>query len=171
MPPDFHFALVPAEKVVTDLEWLGELRAPAFDWTVDQLRSLSLEYFVAQNSGKTVAFIAFRRLTEACEILALATHPGMQERGLMQSLMGAFEDRLVQEIRNEAPSESRGDPPSVAKVSQTEVWLEVHRSNVKALKLYLKLGFQEKGRRSRYYQDGGDALVMTKTLPTHGKVG
>jgi ribosomal-protein-alanine N-acetyltransferase len=40
----------------------------------------------------------------------------------------------------------------------------VRVSNLAAQRLYLKFGFAEVGRRKRYYRDGEDALLMTRTL-------
>ena len=45
-----------------------------------------------------------------------------------------------------------------------EVWLEVHEKNLPARALYQKLGFQEIGRRPRYYLDGGAAIVCSLYL-------
>ncbi len=42
--------------------------------------------------------------------------------------------------------------------------LEVKASNHGALSLYSKLGFDEVGRRPRYYSDGEDALLLQKQL-------
>ncbi|MFX1491247.1 MAG: ribosomal protein S18-alanine N-acetyltransferase [Promethearchaeota archaeon] len=42
--------------------------------------------------------------------------------------------------------------------------LEVRESNLKAKALYQNLGFIEVKRRSRYYEDGEDAIVMTLDL-------
>ena len=42
--------------------------------------------------------------------------------------------------------------------------LEVKASNQGALSLYSKLGFDEVGRRPRYYSDGEDALLLQKQL-------
>lgn len=41
------------------------------------------------------------------------------------------------------------------------VTLEVRPSNIAAVSLYLKYGFDKVGWRKRYYQDGEDALIMT----------
>jgi [ribosomal protein S18]-alanine N-acetyltransferase len=45
------------------------------------------------------------------------------------------------------------------------IWLEVRPSNLAAKGLYQKLGFEEMGRRPRYYRDTGeDAIVMSLKL-------
>ncbi len=43
--------------------------------------------------------------------------------------------------------------------------LEVRVSNVPAITLYTRMGFEEVGRRPRYYSDGEDALLMTLERP------
>lgn len=46
------------------------------------------------------------------------------------------------------------------------IFLEVRTGNAAALALYTGAGFQECGRRKRYYADTGeDALVLTRALP------
>jgi ribosomal-protein-alanine N-acetyltransferase len=40
------------------------------------------------------------------------------------------------------------------------VYLEVRISNQAAISLYRSLGFRESGRRTRYYENGEDALLM-----------
>jgi ribosomal protein S18 acetylase RimI-like enzyme len=42
--------------------------------------------------------------------------------------------------------------------------LEVKASNEGAVSLYNKLGFDEVGRRCRYYSNGEDALLLQKEL-------
>lgn len=41
-----------------------------------------------------------------------------------------------------------------------EIRLEVHESNRSAQSFYQKIGFHQIGVRSRYYADGGDAVLM-----------
>jgi [ribosomal protein S18]-alanine N-acetyltransferase len=49
------------------------------------------------------------------------------------------------------------------------VWLEVRPSNLTAKGLYQKLGFEQMGRRPRYYRDTGeDAIVMSLKLARKG---
>lgn len=145
---DVEFSALDRNLASTKLAWVDDLKNPAFDWTVDKLLSLAaVEYFVADESERNVAFVAFRRLPEALEIVALATRPGMERKGIMRKTLAAFFSGL-----------------QYAKTSQPEIWLEVHADNEKALKLYTKLGFRETGRRLKYYKDGGTAILMTRAL-------
>lgn len=143
-----EFSALDPNLAPTKLAWLSELRNSAFDWTVDKLQIVTaVEYFVTDDAHMNVAFVAFRRLPDAIEIVALATRPGMEGRGIMTATIKAFLSSLQR-----------------AKTSQPEVWLEVHAANERALKLYMKLGFRETGRRPKYYKDGGTAILMTMAL-------
>jgi ribosomal protein S18 acetylase RimI-like enzyme len=51
-----------------------------------------------------------------------------------------------------------------AAVRASRITLDARLDNDTAIALYERLGFRETARRSAYYQDGMDALVMTKTL-------
>ena len=86
------------------------------------------------------AFVLFRHYDAHREITVLATHPERQRKGDMSFLLSYMLER-------KSPSE--------------RIWLEVHAQNVAALGLYTNLGFQEVGRRPKYYRDGGDAVLFT----------
>lgn len=51
-----------------------------------------------------------------------------------------------------------------ARILAEEIFLEVRPSNLPARNFYVVLGFREVGRRSQYYADGEDALVMSLFL-------
>lgn len=51
-----------------------------------------------------------------------------------------------------------------ARTGVEEIFLEVRVSNRSARAFYAGLGFQEAGRRSRYYLDGEDALVLVRNM-------
>ena len=46
----------------------------------------------------------------------------------------------------------------------TRAFLEVRATNSAAIALYREAGFRETGRRTRYYADGDDALLMSARL-------
>ncbi|MAV89892.1 MAG: peptide N-acetyltransferase [Bdellovibrionaceae bacterium] len=85
------------------------------------------------------SFVLYRHFDEHREITALATHPSRQKKGDMRYL-------LTYLIERRSPSE--------------RIWLEVHAENTPAQHLYKNLGFEEVGRRPRYYRDGGDAVLF-----------
>jgi ribosomal-protein-alanine N-acetyltransferase len=87
-----------------------------------------------------ISFVLFRHYDSHREITVLATHPDRQRKGDMSFLLSYMLER-------KSPSE--------------RIWLEVHAQNNSALALYSNLGFQEVGRRPKYYRDGGDAVLFT----------
>lgn len=112
-------------------------------WNRDLLKQ---EMEIGQGVGLMVegfglgSFVLFRLYENHREITVLATHPDRQRRGDMQFLLSYILER---------------------RSPQERIWLEVHDRNAAALALYTGLGFQQVGRRPKYYRDGGDALLLT----------
>ncbi len=52
----------------------------------------------------------------------------------------------------------------IQKASKEKIFLEVRSSNLGAINLYSKLGFEKISKRKKYYYDGEDALVMVKEI-------
>ncbi|RME02114.1 MAG: ribosomal-protein-alanine N-acetyltransferase [Calditrichaeota bacterium] len=85
-------------------------------------------------------------MADEVHIINLAVHPAFQRRGLAT--------RLMMEVMSTARKRKAG-----------RVFLEVRRSNDKAIGLYKKLGFRITGYRPNYYQDSNeDAILMEKIL-------
>jgi ribosomal-protein-alanine N-acetyltransferase len=96
-----------------------------------------------QVAGFAVAMV----LTPEAELETIAVAAGLQRRGVAQQLFVA----LAGELR---------------RLWVTEVILEVRVSNLPALELYRSFGFEENGRRPRYYADPvEDAILMSLLLP------
>ena len=86
------------------------------------------------------------RLTaDEAEILALAVLPPQRRAGLGRALLAAAEAH-------------------VGSAGGRVVFLEVSAANTAARALYAGAGYREIGRRSRYYPDGTDALVLARRL-------
>ncbi len=105
-------------------------------------------YFVltpARDKGPGViaGYIGLWALSDAIQIVTIAVQPESQRGGLGELLVQrAF--ALAEEV------------------GAAEVTLECRESNKPARRLYRKYGFEEVGRRWRYYKDNGeDALIMT----------
>lgn len=93
-----------------------------------------------------VGFLSFWEIVGELHIIDVAVHPDAQRRGVGAALLGALE-RFGEENGS---------------ISLT---LEVRPSNAAAIALYLKYGYEQVGRRPRYYSDNGeDALIMTRAL-------
>lgn len=83
---------------------------------------------------------------DEAHIATIATHPDWRGQGVGEQLL-LF---LIDVART---------------LNAIFITLEVRTSNVTAQRMYLKHGFEETGRRKRYYHDNGeDALIMTKEL-------
>lgn len=100
------------------------------------------ELEVAPPLPTILAWGGFWLMVDEAHIATIATHPERRGCGLGQWLMVALLD------------EARAKGASLAT-------LEVRASNVPAITLYEKLGFEIAGRRRHYYRDGEDGLIMT----------
>ena len=98
------------------------------------------------------AYGGYWLMGEEAHIVVLATHPQWRRRGLAEAVL----IEMLAQMRS---------------VDVNEVTLEVRSGNVAAQELYRKLGFEEVGRRKRYYRDNGeDALLLTLFHLQDGKV-
>ena len=86
-----------------------------------------------------------RMAADEAEILALAVVPARRRQGLGRTLLAAAE-------------------ASMLAAGGRVVFLEVACTNAPARALYAAAGYREIGRRTRYYRDGGDALVLARPL-------
>lgn len=99
--------------------------------------------WVAETDGKIVGMIVAWMLVDEAHIATIATHPEFRRQGIASKLL----IHTLQAMLNEG--------------AKTSV-LEVRESNISAQEMYRKFGFEESGRRPRYYKDNGeDAILMT----------
>lgn len=94
---------------------------------------------------KVIGFAGFWLVVDEAHINTIAVHPHWRRQGIGEHLLRAILERAR----------------AIKAVSAT---LEVRVSNLPAQKMYAKFGFEEVGRRKRYYRDGEDALLMTARL-------
>ncbi|MGD2125169.1 MAG: ribosomal protein S18-alanine N-acetyltransferase [Desulfobacteraceae bacterium] len=93
-----------------------------------------------------VGYICFWMLESEIQLINIAIHPKARGRG--------FGGRLLTKMIESDVSKD-----------MHSIWLEVRVSNLTAQKLYESLGFEEVGRRPRYYKDTNeDAIVMSLFL-------
>jgi ribosomal protein S18 acetylase RimI-like enzyme len=88
--------------------------------------------------GAVVGWLEAHRVAGEVHVLGLGVAPERRCRGIATALVRAVM--------------ADGEP----------VHLEVRASNVAALRLYRRLGFDEVGVRPRYYRDGEDALLLSR---------
>ena len=93
-----------------------------------------------------LGYICFWMFAGEVHLLNIAIHPQHRRQGLGTALLKKMKSfALSQAIE--------------------KIYLEVRPSNVAARRFYTKAGFQERGRRKRYYTDTGeDAIVMSLEL-------
>lgn len=100
---------------------------------------------VLRDEARVLGYVLFWHVTDEIHLLNVAVDETARRRG--------FGRRLVEEVIAYARAHDAA-----------KVLLEVRVSNAPAVALYLALGFEEFNRRSRYYDDGEDAIEMAKPL-------
>jgi len=149
--------LLPAER--DDLGRIKEIENAAFEdpWTegmlledieksIEDKRLLFLTAKDPEEGSSPCAYIiAFIIPGTFAEIQNIATAPERRRQGIARKMMLEIIARAKD-----------------AKVKELE--LEVKSGNTPAICLYESLGFERTGLRTAYYQDGSDAVLMTKKL-------
>ena len=129
-----------------------EVRAYPFPWTPGIFRDcLRAGYpmWVQEQGGLLVGYAVLSIAADEAHLLNLCTAPGYEGRGLGQRMLQA----MLRIARGQRAQ---------------RVFLEVRPSNPRAITLYERSGFNEIGRRPRYYPAAGngreDAIVMAMEL-------
>jgi len=104
--------------------------------------------WVAELDGRVVGILVLWLIVDEAHIASLATHPDFRRQGIAKQLLVVALDKAYTEGARTA-------------------FLEVRDRNEAARRMYQKFGFEEVGRRERYYKDNNeDAILMTlKRLP------
>ena len=104
--------------------------------------------WVAELDGHIVGMLVLWLIVDEAHIASLATHPDFRRQGIAKQLLVEALDKAYTEGARTA-------------------FLEVRAGNEAARRMYQKFGFEEVGRRERYYKDNNeDAILMTlKRLP------
>ena len=102
--------------------------------------------FVVKKGEEVLGYIDYWSVEREVHLITIAVHPSFRGRHIGTSLI----EWTMQEARKDAVE---------------QISLDVRPSNEPALGLYQKFGFQEVGRRKRYYQDNNeDAVIMSLRL-------
>lgn len=129
----------PAVKCdVAALDRIQRSSPGAVIWEPDGYLSYPCE--VAELDGKVVGFVVTRSLGDLeSEVLSLMVAPDCRRRGIARHLM-----------------------IHVLQSSPRAWFLEVRESNLPAIRLYAKLGFEEVDKRDNYYQDTGETAIVMR---------
>jgi ribosomal-protein-alanine N-acetyltransferase len=95
------------------------------------------------NRGDGIAIV--RVAADEAEILTLAVTGAARRRGLGRALLAAA-------------------TAAACEAGARRLFLEVAAANAAGRALYARAGFAEVGRRTRYYADGDDALILSRPL-------
>jgi ribosomal-protein-alanine N-acetyltransferase len=95
---------------------------------------------VASENG----FIVWRTVLDEAEIITIGVHPDARGGGIAIALLGIMENEIK-------------------KSGVKKIFLEASAENIPAINLYKKCGFNQNGRRPKYY-DGVDAILMVKEI-------
>lgn len=99
--------------------------------------------WVAETDGRIAGMIVAWLFVDEVHIATIATHPDFRRHGIAQKL-------LTHTLRYTS------DEGAVTS------FLEVRESNLAAQEMYRKFGYENTGRRKRYYKDNDeDAILMT----------
>jgi [ribosomal protein S18]-alanine N-acetyltransferase len=99
--------------------------------------------WVAEVDGRIVGTIVAWLLVDEAHIATIATHPDLRRQGIARKL-------LTYALRY------------MSKEGAITSFLEVRESNTAAQEMYRRFGYEEVGRRKRYYKDmNEDAILMT----------
>ena len=111
-----------------------------------ELNSRLSYWLVAMEEGALLGYIGSQSVLGESDMMNVAVHPDYRRRGIAQALIL----QLMQDLKAR---------------DNVNLSLEVRASNVPAIMLYEKLGFEVAGRRPNYYRHPKeDALIMKKAL-------
>ena len=102
---------------------------------------------VAEREDVVAGFVCLRVMGPEAELLNLAVLPSLRRKGVGSQLV----ERALQAAWEKGAA---------------RIFLEVRESNLAALRLYQRHGFERAGYRRGYYADPpGDAVVLSRRLP------
>lgn len=128
---------------------LWQVSQAAYDygspWNVDQfladLNNPASHYVLVEKAEKVIGYVVFHQVLDEAEVINIAVLPEFKGKKVAQELL-AYGLKEIGETVN-------------------QVFLEVRETNDSAKGLYLKVGFEEIGRRKAYYHHPKeDGLVM-----------
>lgn len=128
--------------MINQIADLHKLCFPHKPWTVDDfadLKKSGCEVIASENG-----FIVWRVVTDEAEIITIGVHPDQRGNGIAAAMLTIAENEIKKSGAN-------------------RIFLEVAEDNTSARGLYEKSGYNQIGRRPKYYDDI-DAILMEKKL-------
>ena len=113
-----------------------------------------------ENQKNVLGYIVFYGTIESTDIFEVAIEKKYQGRGFGEILMTESIGKLSEDRKN--LKENDLSEKEKTDFSENKFLLEVNEKNVKALKLYKKIGFEEISIRKNYYGKDENAVIMIK---------
>jgi ribosomal-protein-alanine N-acetyltransferase len=108
--------------------------------------------WVAEMDGRVVGMLVGWLFVDELHVATIATHPEYRRQGIAQKLLAY----TLQSAMREGAESS---------------FLEVRAGNIAAQEMYRKFGYEEVGRRKRYYKDNDeDAILMNVEKISAGRL-
>ena len=129
------------------LRQMAEIEKEAFDmpWTenmfIPELSCPDATYIVGVRGEEVVCYGGFHKVLDEAHITNIAAKSSERGRGIGSFLLSA----LIAKAKN---------------MGVNEITLEVKTTNVRAIGMYIKFGFEIVGVRKKYYNNLYDAYVM-----------
>lgn len=131
------------------IDEIAVLERAVFDhfWTEEQIRehldSGNPVFGDIDDSGKIRGILIVTSLLGEWEIFRIAVAPEFRRMGIAKTLLTELDVRCNSDER---------------------IFLEVRVGNIPAQELYRSCGYEECGKRKKYYSDGEDAVLMMKSF-------
>lgn len=109
---------------------------------IEELDSNSSFYVIAKYDNTIVGFAGINIILDEAHIANIVVKKNMRKKGIGSKLIEALIDE--------------------AQKNTVSITLEVNETNLPAISLYEKYGFQKLGKRKKYYNNTYDAYIMTK---------
>ena len=140
------------KAVPEELKMVAEIERLSFNrpWSLESIESFyyrkTSDIYVWRDRNRISGYIIAEHVLEQAEIHRIAIVPFIRKMGIGTLLFQEFERRY-------------------RKLGVETIYLEVRESNEAASQFYLKNGFEEYGRRAKYYKDPiEDAVLMFKDI-------
>ena len=133
-----------------DFEAIHDILESEFDnfWTPhvlkEELLSQTSHYFVAKNEGEIIGFAGIKVILDEADIMNIVVKKSMRRHGIGSLLL----KKLIEYCKC---------------LNVSTLSLEVNSSNISAISLYKKFGFEALGSRKNYY-NGNDGIIMSKKI-------